>query len=463
MTKGKNILYPKGRMKKIRLFLIVFVLISSLSGKEYVLKFSFPSPIPEKPQKPKIDFQTLVEKTDLPIELRNFRIREEAEKEKRLVLKGLPKHILEKREGCFHPLIQKVPVDLNFKLDFFPKLSSETGGGLEGRIFTLGFSNNDTKLNIFSGFSTSPFPFSVMGGNLEKGNRLSTFYLGLIHKKALLSKNSIGLYNVSFITDFEILRSVKLLFDLNYIHFYSANNIQNYLSPKMEIIYRPSSSWLLKGEFSYQIHSPLFEVDDPLFISYSSNIYFAEPVNSTLLSFLIYRFLFSDLGMGIKFSFNDIEKIFQDFEHRGNGAFQSSLVLSREKGSGINFSVSPGILIPSSLLTTYNFPLSDSVRVTPFIFTFSSLLKGEIEFSGTSFEISYNWSSFPYISLSLKDIYSSKILLVQELPISKFIGGNIAIVLELRNFINFLKPPLTDRYLLILYPQWIRGGVEIGF
>ncbi len=456
------------KSKKLILFLI---LVSPLWAKEYVLKF--PSPVPEIPQKPKIDFQAIVEKSELPIELRNFRIKEEAEKEKKLVLKGLPKHILESRGKSFHPYIQRGSEGLNIKLDFFPKIVNKSGTTYDGSMFTLGFSAYDTKLNVFSGCSAPPFHSSIIGGNFEKEYGLSSFCLGLIHKRNFLKNNPSAFYNVSLFADFEILNNLKLLFDFNYIYFYNTNNILDSISPKMEIAFRPSKSWLFKGEFSYFSHHPILEIEDSPFFTTSSNVYSDEPFNSYALSFSFYRFLFSDFCIGIKLSYKDIdepvldsailEKRRQNTFLENGSAFHSLLILSREKDSGINFSLSSGVLIPSLFFTVYNLPLNNSTPASPFIFTFSSLLKGDIELSGTSFEISYNWTSFPYVSLSLKDIYSSKILLEQEIPISKIIGGNIAIVIELRNLINFLKPPITDRYLLIFYPQWIRGGVEIQF
>lgn len=459
-------------IKKILGFLgLIFILIPPILTKELTLKFSFPSPVPERPQKPKIDFQTLVEKTEMPIELRNFRIREVAEKEKRLVLKGLPRHVLEDKGNSFYSLIQKAPEGLHLKIDFFPKVSEAKGKVSDGNMLTLGFSSDDTQLSIFSGSANLPSPSSVIGGNLKKEHGLNTLYFELVHKRTFLTKDPYGLYNVSLFTDFEILRSLNILFDFNYLHLYSNYNNLNSISPKMEILFRPSNSWLLKGEFSYSFNHPLFEIEDPPFMFTPSNFYLSEPINSAFLSLSVYRFLFSDYSFGIKFSYKDIEKPFDSsFQKKeefplieNNGAFQSSLVFSKENGSGIRFSLSSGVIVPSLLLATFNPSLTDSTPPSPIIFTFSSILKGELEFSRTSFEIAYNWASFPYAFLSLKDIYSSKILLEQELPISKIIGGNIAIVIELRNFINFLKPPITDRYLLILYPRWIRGGVEVEF
>lgn len=461
-------------IKKILCFLgviFIFILVQPLLAREWTLKFSFPSAVPERPQKPKIDFQTLVEKTEMPIELRYFRIREEAEKEKKLVLKGLPRHVLEDKGNSFYSFIQKTPEGLHLKIDFFPKVSEAKGKISEGNMLTLGFSSDNTQLSIFSGSANLPVPSSVIGGNLKKEYGLNTFYFELVHKRTFLTKDPCGLYNVSLFTDFEILRSLSILLDLNYTHLYSNFLNLNSISPKMEILFRPSNSWLLKGEFSYSFNRPLLESEDPPFMFTPSKFYIIEPINSAFLSFSVYRFLFSDYSVGIKFSYKDIEKPFDSsFEKKeefslieNNSAFQSSLVFSKENGSGIRFSLSSGVIVPSLLLAIFGSSLTNSTPASPLIFTFSSVLKGELEFSRTSFEIAYNWASFPYAFLSLKDIYSSKIVFEQELPISKIIGGNIAIIIELRNFINFLKPPITDRYLLILYPRWIRGGLEVEF
>ncbi len=452
-------------MKRIKLILIL-IFIYPLWAKDYVLKF--PSPLPEKPQKPKIDFQTLVEKSELPIELRSFRIKDEAEKEKKLVIKGLPKHILEDRRNNFYLLSQRIPEGLNIKLDFFPRLADESCIAYDGRIFTIGFSADDTKLNVFSGFLSLPFNSTLVGGNLRKEFGLNTFYLGLLHRRNIHTKGSSGLYNLSLLTDFEISKDLKLLFDFDYIHLHTNSNALDSMNPKMEVVFNLSKSWLLKGGFSYFSHYPFLEIDDYPFMTPPSNICLSEPFSRYTLSFSIYRFLFSDFSIGMRFSYNDIKEQTLDFpfsekSEENGSAVESSLIFSREKGSGIRFSLSSGVLIPSLFLTFSNLPLNNSIPSSPLIFTFSSLLKGELEFSGTSFEISYNWASSPYIYLSLKEIYSSKILLEQEIPLSKIIGGNMAIVIELRNFINFLKPPVREQYLLIFYPRWIRGGLEIQF
>lgn len=465
MTKGKKILYSKGRMKRIKLLLIL-IFISPLWAKDYLMKF--PSSFPEKPQKPKIDFQTLVEKSELPIELRNFRIKEEAEKEKKLVIKGIPKHILEDKGNSFYISNQRTPEGLNIKLDFFPTLTDEPCIIYEGSIFTIGFSADDTKLNVFSGFLSLPFNSTVWGGNLRKEFGLNTFYFSLLHRKNSLTKNPSGLYNFSLLTDFEISKDLKLLFDFDYIHLYNNSNTLDSLNPKMEIAFNLSKSWLFKGGLSYSSHYLPLEIDDYPFLVPSSNICQSAQFSRYTLFFSLYRFLFSDFSIGMRFSYNDIKEPVTEFpflektEENGS-AVESALIFSRERGSGIRFSLSSGVLIPSLFFTFSNLPINDSTPSSPLIFTFSSVLKGELEFSGTSFEISYNWASFPYVSLSLKDIYSSKILLEQEIPLSKIIGGNIAIVIELRNLINFLKPPVREQYLLIFYPRWIRGGVEIQF
>lgn len=452
-------------MKRARL-IIILIFIYPLWAKDYVLKF--PSPIPEKPQKPKIDFQTLVERSELPLELRNFRIKDEAEKEKKLVIKGLPKHVLESRSNGFYLPNQRIPKGLNIKLDFFPKLADISCIPYDGSILTIGFSEGDTKLNIFSGFLSLPFNSTVIGGNLRKEFGLNTFYFGLLHKRNLYTKRPSELYNFSLLTDFEISKGLKLLFDFDYIHLYTNSNTLDLLNPTMEIVFNLSKSWLFKGGFSYFSHYPPLEIDGHPFLMPPSNIYLPEPFNRYTLSFSIYRFLFSDFSIGMKFSYNDIKEHniefpFLEKREENGSAVESSLILSNEKGSGIRFSVSYGVLIPSLFFTFSDLPPNNSIPSSPLIFTFSSLLKGEIEFSGTSFEISCNWASFPYISLSLKDIYSSKILLEQEIPLSKILGGNMAIVIELRNLINFLKPPVREQYLLIFYPRWIRGGVEIQF
>lgn len=452
-------------MKRVKL-IIILIFIYPLWAKDYILKF--PSPLPEKPQKPKIDFQTFVEKSELPLELRNFRIKDEAEKEKKLVIKGIPKHILESRSNGFYLTNQRIPEGLKIKIDFFPNLEDKSCIPYNGSNITIGFLADDTKLNIFSGFLSLPFNSTVIGGNLRKEFGLNTFYFGLLHKRNFHTKSPSGLYNLSLLTDFEISKDLKLLFDFDYIYLYTNSSTLDSLNPTMEIVFNLSKSWLLKGGFSYFSHYPTLEIDDHSFLTLPLNIYLSEPFSRHTLSFSIYRFLFSDLSIGMKFSYNDIKEPNVEFSFLGrkdgNGsAVESSLILSKEKGSGIRFCLSSGVLIPSLFFTFSDFTPSNSIPSSPLIFTFSSLLKGEIEFSGTSFEISYNWASFPYISLSLKDIYSSKILLEQKIPLSKILGGNMAIVIELRNLINFLKPSAREQYLLIFYPRWIRGGVEIQF
>lgn len=452
-------------MKRVKL-IVILIFIYPLWAKDYILKF--PSPLPEKPQKPKIDFQTLVEKSELPLELRNFRIKDEAEKEKKLVIKGLPKHILESRSNGFYLTNQRIPEGLKIKTDFFPNLEDKSCIPYNGSIFTIGFLADDTKLNIFSGFLSLPFNSTVIGGNLRKEFGLNTFYFGLLHKRNFHTKSPSGLYNLSLLTDFEISKDLKLLFDFDYIYLYTNSSTLDSLNPTMEIVYNLSKSWLFKGGFSYFSHYPTLEIDDHSFLTLPLNIYLSEPFNKYTLSFSIYRFLFSDFSIGMKFSYNDIKEPNVEFpflgRKDGNGsAVESSLILSKEKGSGIRFCLSSGVLIPSLFFTFSDLAPSNSIPSSRLVFTFFSLLKGEIEFSGTSFEISYNWASFPYISLSLKDIYSSKILLEQKIPLSKILSGNMAIVIELRNLINFLKPSVCEQYLLISYPRWIRGGVEIQF
>lgn len=448
---------------------LLFVLFPLAFAKEYILKLSFPSSIPEKPQKPKIDFQTLVEKTEIPIELRNFRLKEEAEKEKKLVLKSLPRHILESKSFGFDLLTEKRPCGLNVKLDFFSRKEMNSWNNF----LTLRFHDADTNFNIFSGFLSLPKPSTIIGGSLKKEYKLHTFCLSLAHKKDFLMSNPSGLYNFSLLSELGILNNLNLLFDVDYLHFYNATNVLYSFNPRMEVSFRPSNSWLFKGEFSYSINPPLLSLDDYSFFDIYSSPDFVQPINASSISLSIFKSLFSDFRIGLKFSYKEIYENLPDgrnsikapealFAEKGS-SFQSLLIFSREKGTGIGFSLSSGILLPSIYLSAYNINFTDNSSFLPPIFTFSSLIKGDIQFSGTSFEINYNWASFPYISLSLKDIYSSRIVFEQELPLSKLIGGNIAIVVELRNFINFLKPPITDRYLLIFYPRWIRGGLEIEF
>lgn len=449
-------------------FGFLFVFSQSSFAKEYVLKLSFPSSIPEKPQKPKIDFQTLVEKTEVPIELRNFRLKEEAEKEKKLVLKSLPRHILESKSNGFNLFAGKRTPGLNIKLDF----SSGKGVNSWNNFLTIRLYDDDTNFNLFSGFFSLQNPSIIIGGSLKKEYRLHTFCLSLAHKKDFLMSNPSGLYNFSLFTELGILNNLNFLFDLDYLHFYNATNALESFNPKMEVSFRPANSWLFKGEFSYSIHPPLLAFDDYSFFDLHPSISFVQPINTSSISFSIFKSLFSDFRIGLKLSYKEIDENSPKPENIGGpeiilaekgSSFQSLLIFSKEKSTGIGFSLSSGVLLPSIYLPAYNLPFTDNPSFSPLIFTFSSLIKGVIKVSGTSFEINYNWASFPYISLSLKDIYSSRIVLEQELPISKFMGGNIAIVVELRNFINFLKPPVTDRYLLILYPRWIRGGLEIEF
>jgi hypothetical protein len=493
LTKGEEILYSNGRMKRIKFdtsfkrfckgsqnlkikrlifFLFLsFIFVSQVFTKDIFLKLSFPSSTPEKPQKPKIDFQTIVESTGLPIELRNFRIKEEAEKEKKLVLKALPRHILEDRNYVLYPFSSKGIEGFNLRLDFFPAISAKSWENFGGRIFTLSYYTEDARFSLFSGFANSPIPSSVIGGRLEKEFGFNSFDLGVFHKKTFLTNNPSILYNVSFLTDFEILRDLNLSLEFDYIYFYNSESIFNSISPKMEIVLHPSKFWILKGEFSYVSNSPLLEMKENPFLPFSSYT-IMEPFSSSYLSLSILRIVFSDFNVGFKFSYRDIGDNSFGFpsseEEReplkgSNGAFESLFILSRENGSGIRFVINSGILVPSNYPENYCFFLSKQKPESPFVFTFSSHLKGEFESLGTSFEIGYNWTSTPYIFLSLKDIYSSKILLSQKLPFSKIIGRNIAIFVELQNFLNFLKPPVKNHYLLIFYPQWIKGGFEIDF
>ncbi|MGQ9618667.1 MAG: hypothetical protein ACUVUG_06880, partial [Candidatus Aminicenantia bacterium] len=433
-----------------------------------------PEPTQENPQKPKIDLQTLMENYELPLELRNFRIKEEAEKEKKLVIKGLTKHILEKKNTNFFASNSNTYEKINIKLEFSPLVFEDSPSQSRENMLTLKFNGTSTDLSLFSGYATGPYPSLTIGGKLGKEYGTNSFYLDFLQRKITNPNNPVDYHSISVFTRVEILHSLNISLDIKCVQFYLGENTFANLNPKISLVYHPSTSWFMKGEFSYSSMQSLSELEDyPFSLPVFSEVSLIKPFNLTDFSLSFYRFLFSDLGVGIKFTYKDSGEFnpYGQFLKKDDGtnfwdskrAFQGALIISREKSSNIRFSVSPGILVPSI------FPAPDNPQLTlpllrqPFVFTFSSFLNGEIEPSGTHFEISYKWASYPYLLLTLKEIYSSRFFIEQKIPISKIFDGNLALVIEFRNFFNLLKSSISDHYLIILFPRWIRGGLEIQF
>ncbi len=460
-------------MRGIR-FILILLLLFPLYSKENFLKFFYPEPLGKKPQKPKIDFQSLMENYEMPLELRNFRIKEEAEKEKKLVIKGLPKHILEEKSFQFFSRNSNLLDSLNVKFNLFPIIFEKSQKLRKSSFLNLQLSGEIANLSIFSGFTLGSYPSSTIGWKLEKALDSKIFYIDFLHQKAFFSSKPSDFYTFSFCTDWEIMSHLNFLFDLRFNYLYDGQNVQSGLNPKMVLIFKPSSSWIMSGEISHYDYLPLLQIKDSLFLmDSSSDALFLRPLNLTHFSVALNRILFSDYSVGIKFAYKDADELDtissflkksperQPMENQR--AFHGIITISKEKSSPIQFSLSSGLLFPSFLQPVSNLFIPDSVPQTSFVITLYSFIRGKIELSKTSFEFSYNWASYPYALLSINDIYSSKIILEQEIPILRKMGGNLAIIVELRNIFNFLRPSIVERYLIIFYPQWIRGGLEIVF